>query len=106
MEKMKIEVAYTSDEYVNDYPTHVEVELSDAIKAKIEKAKEFIGDDYRIEVRIDEDFDYYNDGEESEFRVGYSCLCIDSHGRAYVYAQCKYDSSIYFESEMFTIQSN
>lgn len=104
MDKIKIDVGYTSDEYVNDYPTHVEVELSDEMKDKIKKAKAFIGDDYKIEVRIMETFDYFNDDEESDFRVGYSCLCISSDGRAHVYAQNKYDCAIYFESDIFTIK--
>lgn len=104
MDKIKIEVGYTSDVYVNDYPTQVEVELSDEMKATIKKAKAFIGDDYKIEVRIRETFDYYNGDKESDFRVGYSCLCIGSDGRAYVYAQSKYDSAIYFESDIFTIK--
>jgi hypothetical protein len=103
MEKLKIEVTYTSHEYADDYPTHVEIELSDAMKAKIKEAETFIGGDYAIEVRILENFNYYNDDEESNFRVGYSCLCISSGGRAYVYAQNKYDSAIYFESDVLTI---
>ena len=103
MEKLKIEVAYTSDEYIQDYPTHVEIELSDAMKDKIKEAKTFIGGDYKIWVKILENFKYYNDDEESNFRVGYSCLCIGSGGRAYVYAQNKYDCAIYLESDVLTI---
>lgn len=103
MEKKKIEVAYRSDEYVNDYPTHVEVELSDEMKATISKAKALIGNDYKIEVRIKETFNYYNDDEESDFRVGYSCLCVRIDGSMYVYAESKHESSVNFESEMFTI---
>lgn len=103
MKTITIPVEYCSDEYTNDYPTHVEVSISDEVMNKLKEAKKFIGDDYTIEVRIRETFNYYNDGAESDFRVGYSCLCMGKFGRAYVYAQHKHDSGIYFETESFNI---
>jgi hypothetical protein len=103
MKPITIPVEYRSDEYINDYPTHVEVSISDEVMSKLKKAKKFIGDDYTIEVRIKETFNYYNDGDESDFRVGYSCICLGHFGRAYIYAQNKYDSGVYLETESFNI---
>lgn len=104
MKTIEIEVTYNSNVDILDYPVVVKVELSDEDIKRIKKATNFIADDNQTEVRIATygNFELLDsEGDECDFRVGYSCLCVRGKGEVYFYAQNKHDCGIYFESDFF-----
>jgi len=100
-----VEVDYMSDEYTDNYPTHVEVNITDKIISKAKKAMDALSDDFNsnLELRVEHTFKYYDEDKKSDFSVGYACLCISNRNTAHIYAHNKNDSSVYFETEFFKI---